>query len=289
VSPGRRRRGQSEAQRFCRRALTRIRGWWRPRIIAAASVALLATVGTTSGLLLWASSDSDEPRAVIVDQLSFTDPNPEFLDRATSMLEAAGYDVDYVPPEQVTVDFYRDLPRHGYDVIVVRSHSSQLRQRRRPVVLSGPTPTLAESVVTESVVAMFTNEPYSRTAHVDEQRAEQLSVASYPERPERGPFFGVTLEFVQGEMRGNFGGATFILMGCGGLSSTGMAQALVDRGVGKFISWDDEVTATHTDRATEQLLRHLLADQRDPEKAIAQTMAEVGRDPHFGSQLLVFP
>lgn len=202
------------------------------------------------------------------------------------MLTEAGYDVDYVPPDQVTVAFYRDLPRRGYNVIVVRSHSSQLRHRPASSVVRDPA--VAAPMITELAVGMFTNEPDSFTEYVDEQRAQQLSIVSYPGFPERGSYFGITIEFVQEAMRGNFDGATFVLMGCGGLSSTGMAQAFVDRGVSDFISWDDAVTAAHTDLATERLLKHLL-DGSDAAVAVEDTMAEVGVDPAFNSRLLTFP
>lgn len=260
----------------------------RPPVIAGGVVLCLAVVSIGIALLLWPGGGAGPPRAVIVDQLSFTDPNPAFIDRAAAMLSAAGYEVDYVPPGQVTVDFYRDLPRRGYDLIVVRSHSTQGRVRHTRILAGSGVPVVDEAQTIEPIVGLFTNETYSLTSHVDEQRALQLAVVSYPESPGRGGFFGFWPEFVQGGMRGNFNGATFVLMGCGGLNTTGMAQALVDRGVSRFISWDDLVTAAHTDRATELLLRHLL-DGRDAGDAAAQTMAEVGPDPAFGGRLAAYP
>ncbi len=259
-----------------------------PVIAGGAALCLAAAVSISMTLLLWPAGDAGPPRAVIIDQLSFTDPNPEFIDQATAMLGAAGYEVDYVPPDEVTVDFYRDLPRRGYDLIVVRSHSTQERVRRTPILAANGAPIGGEAETIDSIVGLFTNEIYSRRTHLDEQRARQLGYMSYPGSPERGRFFGFWPEFVQGGMRGNFHGATFVLMGCGGLNSTGMAEALVDRGVSRFISWDNLVTAAHTDRATERLLKHLL-DGRDAGDAAAQTMAEVGPDPAFGGRLAAYP
>jgi hypothetical protein len=63
-------------------------------------------------------------RAAIVDHLSLTEPNPAFADRATGVLEEAGYAVDYYPGEQVTVDFYRELPSRGYEMLILRVHSA---------------------------------------------------------------------------------------------------------------------------------------------------------------------
>ena len=284
----RRRRPYAALARAYRRVFIGVSRKIRPPVIAVWVVLCLAAVSIGIAVLFWPGGGSGPPRAVIVDQLSFTDPNPEFIDQATAMLGAAGYEVDYVPPDQVTVDFYRDLPRRGYDLIVVRSHSTQGRVRRTPIQSANGAPMAGEAETTDFSVGLFTNETYSTRAHLDEQRAGQLAHMSYPQSPERGQFFGFWPEFVQGGMRGNFHGATFVLMGCGGLSTTGMAQALVDRGVSRFISWDDLVTAAHTDRATERLLKHLL-DGRDAGDAAAQTMAEVGPDPAFGGRLAAYP
>jgi len=270
------------------RAFAGVRRIIRSPLFAGGIVLCLVALSISVALLLRPASDTGPPRAVIIDQLSFTDPNPAFIDQATTMLGAAGYEVDYVPPEEVTVEFYRDLPRRSYDFIVVRSHSTLKRVRRTPVLAATGAPMVGQAEATDFVVGLFTNETYSRTTHLDEQRARQLGFMSYPGSPERGRFFGFWPEFVQGEMNGNFDGATFVLMGCGGLSTTGMAQALVDRGVSRLISWDKLVTAAHTDRATERLLKHLL-DGRDAGDAAAMTMAEVGPDPAFDARLLAYP
>lgn len=256
----------------------------RSAILGGATLCL-AVVAISLAFILRPEGHVEPRRAVIIDQLSFTDPHAEFIDETTAMLSGAGYDVDYVPPEQVTVDFYRELPTRGYEFIIVRSHSSWERPKppSRASALNGA-PTQSETI--ESVVGLFTNEPYSSTAHVDEQRAYQLSVMSYP--GVAAQFFGIQPEFVRDEVRGDFDGATFVLMGCAGLSSTPMAQALVGRGVSHFISWDDEVTAAHTDRATQQLLKYML-NGSDAGDAVAQAMADVGPDPAFGSRLAAYP
>jgi hypothetical protein len=283
------RRPFAACARAYRRAFAGIRRMAVPPVIAGgAALCLAAAVSVSLALLLWPAGDAGPPRAVIIDQLSFTDANPAFIDEATAMLGAAGYEVDYVPPDEVTVDFYRDLPRRRYDLIVVRSHSTQERVRHTPILAADGTPLGGEAETIDAIVGLFTNETYSRRTHLDEQRDRQLGYMSYPGSPERGRFFGFWPEFVDDGMRGNFHGATFVLMGCGGLNSTGMAEALVNRGVSRFISWDNLVTATHTDLATERLLKYLL-DGQDAGDAAAQTMVEVGPDPSFGSRLAAYP
>ena len=58
---------------------------------------------------------SSQSKAAIVDQLSLTYPNQTFIETATNTLKQAGYSVDYYPGEKVTVEFYRNLPTHGYE------------------------------------------------------------------------------------------------------------------------------------------------------------------------------
>jgi hypothetical protein len=212
--------------------------------------------------------------AAIVDQLAFTDPNPSFVQQAASELQHAGYTVDYYPSDAVTVDLYRDLPSRGYKLIILRSHASHARYA------AGSTTEISE-------VGLFTNELYSRTQHIDEQRAAQLTIDSYSTREDR--YFGVEPSFITRRAHGHFDGSTVILMGCAGLKTDDMAKAFMARGAKDFVSWDEAVTAAHTDRATADLLHHLVGDGLDLHEAVARTMTEVGPDPSFGAHLLAYP
>lgn len=211
------------------------------------------------------------PRAAIVDQLSLTQPNPAFVETATNLLEEAGYTVDYYPGEQVTVDFYRDLPTRGYEFLILRVHSA----------LTGT----GEEATDDAT--LYTTEPYSESKYLSEQVARRLGIASYYEG---GPeYFGITPEFVRSSMKGEFDQTVVILMGCDGLRSDAAAEAFVRRGARAFVSWSGPVSASHTDAATERLLQHLLVDRLTLGQAVAQTMAEVGPDPTYGSSLSFYP
>src|SRR3990170_2190047 len=75
----------------------------RLALIGVALLAIVVPVAALAGFLLLAPGTDktpDTPRAVIVDQLGLTFPNPGFVQRATGLLEQAGYQVDYVPGEQ---------------------------------------------------------------------------------------------------------------------------------------------------------------------------------------------
>jgi len=263
---------------------------WAKRLsfLGAAAAAGLALAFVIGGL-----NDDDPPTrsgpltAAIVDQAGLTNPNPALADSATRTLEQAGYLVDYIPSEQVTVNFYRDLPKLGYDLLIMRTHSG-----------------FYLDFVPRDDAFLFTSEPYSDTEHLDDQRAKRLIKASVytegrsisleptptPEIPNLGRsavqyYFGIPVEFIRKSMRGDFQGATVIVMGCNGLSSEGLAKALVDRGAGQVLSWDGLVSAQHVDAATTSLLDLLITAGLPIADAVAQTMQQVGPDPEYGSVL----
>jgi hypothetical protein len=209
-------------------------------------------------------------RAVIVDQLSVTAPNPEFAASATRMLVAAGYDVHYVRGEDVTVDFYRELPSSGYSLVILRSHSASRR------TVEG---------VDSTAATIFTSEAFDQERHA--AAGARLGVVEYDDGTP-GRFFGVRPEFIEQDARGRFGASTVVvLMGCSGLRSARMAQAFVRRGAGTFVSWDRSVSVTETDRATLALLGQLArgAAVRD---AVAAAMTGVGPDPESGARLTYY-
>jgi hypothetical protein len=257
-------------------------------IITSALVALAAAGGVAT--LYWTEGDSgDTPRAVIIDQLASTDANPEFVASATARLESAGYTVDYIDGEAVSVDLFRELPKRGYDVIVVRNHAGQLERRPvKAVVNDGNRRAVVGGGLTQPVSTFFTNEAYRTDRHVAEQRDRLLGVAYYPPPSEDGgQYFGVTPEFIA-STGGDFGGALVVLMGCGGEGSAAMAQAFLDKGARSVVTWNDLVSAQHTDNATTRLLDNVLVSHRSIGDAVADTMASVGPDPAFQARLHLY-
>lgn len=253
-------------------------GRLRKAAAVLAALVILST-GLAAGLLLSGllTSGSSGPRtAAIVDQLSLTQPNPDFAERATSILEQAGYTVDYYPGEDVTVNFYRNLPAHGHDLIILRVHSGLVIGRN---IATG-------SQAATDYVALFTSEPYSDTRYSME-RLGRLGHSRYHEGG--AEYFGIAPNFIRSSMTGRFDKATIILMGCDGLKSPETADAFLEKGAEAFVSWSGPVSAAHTDAATENLLQHLLIDGLAIQEAVTQTTADVGPDPSHGSTLLVHP
>ena len=246
------------------------------------SFVLLVVVAIACGAAFACGGDDGAPDvldAVIVDQLTQTDANPAFIAVATATLEAAGYRVDYVAPEDVTIDYYRELPERGYDLIVFRAHSG--------IVQNGDG---------EGDSFLFTTEPYSQREHVDEQRDRRLIEAvlssdfTEPSVPlaDLPRYFGIGPEFVRSSMKGDFDGALVVVMGCNGLSSNTLAQAFVERGAAEVTSWDGLVSAAHTDAATERLLGLVFDKGMSVEDAVAAVRDDLGPDPFYGSSLLAY-
>ena len=261
-------------------------------ISAAITVAILALLIVFSIFVIYSylnSQSSNQPpipppaselKAAIVDQLSLTVPNQTFIETATKILETGNYTVDYYPGEEVTVGFYRNLPTNGYRLIILRAHSSATSLQGEEFV--------------RSPVVFFTSEPYSQTKYVVEQLTDQLGKASYAP-PEPPYYFSIHHEFVTSSMNGKFQNTTIVMMGCEGLRNTAekdaimMAEALIKKGAKVYIGWSGDVSATHTDRATVQLLDHLITEKQKIEQAITETLKEVGPDPVDGSELKYYP
>ena len=216
-------------------------------------------------------------KAAIVDQGSLSPvagPNPDFIKTATNILKQAGYTVDYYSGEKVTVEFYRNLPTHGYSIIILRVHSSAAK--------------LQGEEFTETPVCLFTSESYTKDNYTWEQLTDQLKIAVY-NVPQPSCYFAITPAFVTSSLKGKFQNTTVIMMGCEGLNNTKMAEAFIKKGAKTYISWNKSVSASHTDLATTHLLQHLITEQQTIKQAVNMTMEEVGPNPIDNSILLYYP
>jgi hypothetical protein len=245
----------------------------RVAVLVSVAVAVLAAAGGLAfAILRDGDDDRGPPSAVIVDQLSLTAPNDNFLSSARDALEGAGYRVDYVPGEQVTVEYYRNLPAQGYDIVLVRAHAGR------------------RVTADELSADLFTSEAYDSDRHVEDQEAGRLKIGTYDEdAPLSEALFTIPAEFVSESMRGDFDGATVVLMGCDVLAGSALAAAFVDRGARAVVGWDDSVSAAHTDSATLVFLQNLLDRALPPEAAAAAAADEVGPDPYYGATLISYP
>ena len=257
---------------------TSARGPLGNALLAGGCALIVVLVGALALVLMTGGDDSAAndgvKRAVIVDQLSLTQPNPDFISETRGTLAAAGYLVDYIAGEDVTVETYRSLPDRRYDLILLRVHAGITTEVNR---------TTGERTGTE-YVSLFTGEPYDE----DKYSANQvLGLGSARYNQDSDPLFAIGPSFVDDSMQGDFGGALVVMMGCDGLRSQRTAEAFLNRGASAFVSWTRPISASHTDTATKVLLERLVIDDLPVEEAVALTAAEVGPDPVYKGELRV--
>jgi hypothetical protein len=249
-------------------------------LVAVAAAALFLGLLVYSFLPQKSATNSDgseqQPAAApqkiaLVDQLSVQWPDPMFDQTAQAILNKTGFQVDYYPGKDVTVDFYRTLPSHNYKLIVFRVHSTG------DTAVQGEPPW----------VVFFTSENYSKTAYVQEQTDMRLVYVKFLDSDQR--YFGISPAFVVLSMEGTFNNTMIIAMGCEGLKYDSMAMAFIEKGAKDFISWNGTVSESHTDNATLFLLRHLVTEKKTIGEAVNETMNDVGPDPTYKSILTFYP
>ena len=201
---------------------------------------------------------SGPPKAVIIDQLYDELPNDDFHTKTTGYLEKAGFQVDIVTTKDVTIDFYKNLPKMNYKYVIVRTHGAE----------------------NSNDVVLFTGERYTEDKYIQEQlfgqvkKATPLLEISYkididnsskwivvnetdrymiiPANPvddTRNDFFAISSELVEHGMNGKFDDTIFILGGCNTLSNPSLAKSLIDRGASVVLGWDNAVSNVDNDRA----------------------------------------
>jgi hypothetical protein len=212
-----------------------------------------------------------ELRAVIVDQLSSVRENEDFIAEVTQELKDYGFEVDVHQGSNITVDFYRDLPTHGYKLIIFRAHSGLL----------------AENEVTQDRTVLFTNEEYSQLSHYDDQLHDRLVMARVDE--DHPMVFGIPPKFISESMKGKFDDAVVIMMGCSGLFLRDLAEAFVDKGASVYLAWNGTVELYYVDEATPYLIRQLCSGNMTVKEAVDSTMDAIDPDPEHGSGLEYYP
>lgn len=249
-------------------------------VATAITVAILVAIIAISSFLIYShlnpspnqtSNPAFQLKAAIVDHLSLSAPNQTFIKTATNILKEAGFTVDYYPGEEVNVEFYRNLPSHSHDLIILRVHSALSGERKPPL-------------------ALFSSEPYNKMEHVHEQITGQVVMVRFQTYQEGDPtYFGIFPNFVRSSMNGRFENTMVIMMGCDGLTDTDMAKAFIEKGAKVYISWFGPVSASHTDLATAHVLQHFLIEKRTLKEAIRETFKEIGSDPAYKSLLIYYP
>lgn len=224
-------------------------------------------------------------KAALVDQVSLSIPDQAFVQTAAKILVQANYSVDYYSGEKVTVEFYRNLPTHGYNMVILRVHATEEQfggtargeEQRAPLEL----PLIPWSQL------LFTSEQYSTTKYVAEQLEGQILQAGYS--LESQGYFAIAPSFVTSSMNGTFQNTSVIMMGCGGYGNNRTAKAFIEKGAKAYIGWNGGVLASYTDEATTNLLQHLATEGQTIKQAVENTMKELGPDSESKSTLSYYP
>ncbi len=247
------------------------------------TIAILIVIVALSSFLIYFSldaslnqtTDSDRTnnqrfklKAAIVDHLSLSTPNQSFIEKASTILRQAGYTVDYYSGEEVTVEFYRNLPTYGYSLVILRVHSAR----------------------GDTSLSLFTSEQYSTRRYVYEQLDEQITAVGFTPYTEGDPlYFGIGPRFIKLSMKGRFQNTLIVMMGCFGLTYSEMAESFTQKGAKVYISWSGDVLGIRNDPAIACLLQHLILEKQTVEKAVADTEKAFGPSPLDDSVLLYYP
>jgi len=242
--------------------------------ILAVILVIVALILTSCGSTQDKTNGSQD-RAAIIDQLYLLESNPAFIAETTAILESCGFTVDLWQGEEVTVEFYRELPQHDYKLIVFRVHSGLLLALEE----SGAKPL--------ETTYLFTGETYTTTKYVSEQLTDKVSNALMAE--DFPLVFAVNSEFIRKNSKGNFDNTVIMTMGCESYYFDDMATAFIEKGASVYIGWSTVVSLKYVDATNLDLLGNLCTENMTVAQGIAETMAELGHDPYFHAYLKHYP
>ena len=223
--------------------------------------------------LLWPKSGPvPEPPiggVTIID--SFYSTTPRFTDEAVNYIKSQGLKVNTYKEKNITVDFYKKLPRYSNSILLLRLHSGTRNATGTPTYL-------------------FTTQLYNPTDYFWEQMGGVIMAGkTSPTDPNEKPVFTVGPQFITTMLEGQFNDTIVILSSCYGLTTADLATEFIKKGVKAFISWDDRVSLFHTDRASTLLLKLLIENKMTVSEAVASVMNSIGPDPDYKSVLRYFP
>jgi hypothetical protein len=239
---------------------------FKPWVLRALILILIIAPGLILPCNGSSSGNEIEAKAAIIDQLYPSEPGQPFIDTLNSFLQDRGFKVDYYRGQDITVDFYRNLPHRDYSLIIFRAHSG---------LLSNGTGDIEKTF-------LFTNEPYSETSQIRDMFFNRLSRASVNDGP---PLFGIGADFVSRSMRGNFNNAVVIMIGCSSLERDDLAKAFIGKGASAYTGWNCSVGLYYAEDVILTLLGKLCREHITLEAAVRGTMQEKGADPQWGSEL----
>ena len=129
--------------------------------IAVFLTLLVLILSSCSPQQITPTPEPEARKAALVDQIALTNPSSEFTDQALAYLSEAGFSTDVYEGEEITVEFFRTLSEKGYQLILFRTHSTNILNETQP---GGP-------------VFLFTSEVYDKNKYIKQQLANRLGRA----------------------------------------------------------------------------------------------------------------
>ena len=208
----------------------------------------------------------DIKKAVIIDQLERDMPNPSFQNQTMEYFSKAGYEVDLYTYDDITIDFYKNLPSMDYNFIVFRSHA---------LAIYGDNPSSW----------LFTGEKYSEEKYIQDQLAGDLISRAVPYRISQAKDLGfdtaskdrhfiVSAKFVENLMTDKFPNSIVILGGCDTMKHPDFGHAFIERGASSVIGWNGLIDAIENDQVLSSLLKEILIEKSDIDDAVDSVMEE---------------
>jgi hypothetical protein len=222
--------------------------------------AIVFIVVYTTVIAPWDHRGEEGNRIAILDPL----PGEVFTSQCVELFESAGFEVDVLKGEEVSVAGIKRISG-GYRIVIFRVHST----------------------IYHGKVWFFTGERYRQGRYVLEQLSEEV----HPARPSQGSdyLFAVGCDFVLHYLEDRFDGSLVVVMGCDGLSYHDLARAFEEVGASAYVSWDGPVSLGHTDEATLAMFRGLVDGGMCLREAVRYSMDLVGPDPRHDSTLSYYP
>jgi hypothetical protein len=238
----------------------------RLAILAIALVAVLVSAFLLFQFLLQTPEVKFSFNAAIVDQVGEVFPSNssiahEFNETVTNLLINAGFTVSYYKSESITVNFYKELAKGNYGLIILRAHSA-LREG-------------------ETLVDFFTSEDFEEGIYNDVTRG------TYDWTPGKF-YFAITPKFIE-NLEGYFPKSIIIAMGCSSLKANceEMAEAFIKKGAKAYIGWTDAIGLPHSDNSTIRFLQYFLVNNITISQAISA--CNQIHDPEFPGILSYYP
>jgi hypothetical protein len=205
--------------------------------------------------------DFEVPKAALLDGLYNTLPNETFTKTVTNLLTTAGYHVDVVRGENVTITLLKDIA--GYKVIILRVHSG---------IFWG-----------DHFLYLFSGENYTQSEYVLDQLSR--SVREAVPFDENETYFALNAVFLGSSKPDGLKDTTIILMGCNGTGDSYSVKRLLDKGAKAYVGWNGYVNLSHSDEATSALVKALYTRKSSVKEAVDRVMKDVGADPSYKSIL----